>query len=256
MGVFEEAAGANGEGVLHKSEEGGEVCVDSAGQFRGEKHTGDAFVGNVFGNEAAEVVMIEEFIEDVGSQGGRLGDEYADIVEPVAQVMATNEGVDEGQSAGFSTEGSSADAGEAAGHIELLRGEVRYDTCLGFFTKLGEGLNEVCSHFLNIGEVAYFCRSQPSSEFEFSSGHEPVAEVVVCCVELEGCCWNTVEPFLQFAEILCPADFMAFWQFEDEVPEAEVAENELTELAQKVSGVFMEEACIELGGGLRVAGVR
>ncbi|EJX09814.1 hypothetical protein EVA_02073 [gut metagenome] len=80
MGVFQQAGGAHGNGVMHDTQESHQVFEYSFGQLGFFKGLQDFFVRGITEGDGIEVVSFHELVEDIGTDDDRLGDVYGEVL--------------------------------------------------------------------------------------------------------------------------------------------------------------------------------
>ena len=248
--ILQQTAGTHRQRITGLLQERRELLVDRLGDFCFQKRPRDLLVVNVLGRQAAKFVLVHKRIEHVSAQRGTGRYDNVYVVEPLVEIVASHQGVDEGQPAPLAAHGAAADARERRRGVKDPGGKIGNHAALAPLAKLGDGVQQVLAHFVGGSEIGDFLRTNPRRQFELRAGHEPVAEMIVQGMKRQRLVRRLLDHGLERSQVVRAADDRAVRKGEDKISESQAAQQETAQVLQQRRRFFVDEARVQMFGAL------
>ena len=182
VAVFEQRTGADGNGTTGGFDEGEDVSLQTCrkrGAAEGIEDDGIVGIGEC---ELIEVVVVHEFLEEVGAEHYGLGNHDGGIVELIEFGVVFDDIVDEGKAAAFPSERTFADACKIRIAVETIATEHGNDSLVFHAAIIDDGFKDGAT--VGIDVLEFFPRElfDELGRGEHCSTAQPARNVVACDV--------------------------------------------------------------------------
>ena len=178
VGVLEQRRRADGDGRLHRIEEGEEVGYQRIGQLGTQEVLQDFLVGGIAQGNAPQVVLVHELVEEVGTEHDGLRYLDGGILKLVQLGMALDDVVQKRQATALAAQRALADAGEVGVAVELQTVEDSHDTDVLHAAILHDGVEDNLAVGVDILQLVPRNGLQELRHGEDGARTEPAAHVV------------------------------------------------------------------------------
>ena len=251
VGIFEQRRGAYGYRRVRGIEESEEVCNERIGQLGTQKGVQDFVVGRIAQGYLVEIVLLHESIEDVGTQHHRLRNLHRGVGKPAELGMPLDNVVEESQSAPLAAERAVADTRKVGIAVELAAVEDGNGAYVLHVAILHDGIEDDLLVGIYVLQLVPCDVFQEGRHGKDSPRTEPPAHVVARDVAQHGVVGDAEDVVLKLLQIMHSHDLgMALWVTEDEVAEAHVLFEYVSEVAAHGLRVLVDkEEALGLGLG-------